>query len=89
MTSLEGCGGDLADQQVRSSGGWLPWPWVTVIDCGSLPDRARSGHAHGSGGRPRDRTNLGADLRRLHEWWRRQRRSFRACSGSPFVRAGL
>jgi hypothetical protein len=24
--------------------------------------------AHGSGGRPRDRTNLGADLRRLHEW---------------------
>ena len=55
--------------------------------CGS--DRARSWHAHGSGGRPRVRTNLGADLRRLHEWWRRQRRSFRACSGSPFVRAGL
>ena len=45
--------------------------------------------AHGSGGRLRDRTNLGADLRRLHEWWRRQRRSFPACSGSPFVRAGL
>src|SRR5215469_8046300 len=36
---------------------------------------------------PACRPNLGADLRRLHEWWRR-RRSFRACSGSPFVRAG-
>ena len=60
---------------------------IRTISMGA-PSRIRT-CAHGSGGRPRDRTNLGADLRRLHEWWRRQRRSFRACSGSPFVRAGL